>query len=221
MAGTTKLLDCPMCDFAVLPTDDYILQLHFEQIHTTDSPFRIEEEPRPPSLPERPHSALSTSEQQLVASSSENETTFECPECTEFISLPELNEHFDYHLAETLSFDETTGKYHSQSRADMHNPKSYTRHAGQPSFHERDHSPESPGAPSRHGHHGRRTTKKVQRGRSDTTGSEKSTLSRSIETFNPFAKADKRVRPPPGSCRLGVSTSCALHSAFADPCLAR
>jgi hypothetical protein len=34
MAGEAGLLECPMCDFTVLPVDDYILQLHFEQVHT-------------------------------------------------------------------------------------------------------------------------------------------------------------------------------------------
>ena len=44
-------LHCPMCEFAVPQSDDYVLQLHFEQIHTEDSPFRIEDDPEP--LPPR------------------------------------------------------------------------------------------------------------------------------------------------------------------------
>ena len=47
MASDMELLDCPLCDFAVLPADDYALQLHFEQEHTEDSPFVVKDDPEP------------------------------------------------------------------------------------------------------------------------------------------------------------------------------
>lgn len=217
----TELLDCPLCDFAVLPTDEYVLQLHFEQIHTTDSPFRIIEETTPPPLPERPPSALSTSASQLTPSSEEDKGTLECPRCTEFVSLSDYDEHLDFHTAETLSFDETTGEYYSQNNNKMHGSNSYTHYGGKPSFHEQHLSIESPEGLRTQTDHGRRSKKKTQRGRSDTTGSEKSTLSRSIQTFNPFAKGDKRVRPPSANCRLGVSFLRLLTLLLADDCTQR
>ena len=109
MATTTERLECPLCDFTVLPSDDYVLRLHFEQLHTTDSPFIIEDdpEPLPPPLPPRPD------RDSAPASDDEAENSVFCsvPDCGELVSLEELNEHLDYHAAESLSFDETTGEY--------------------------------------------------------------------------------------------------------------
>jgi hypothetical protein len=210
MTGSTELLECPLCDFTVLPTDDYIIQLHFEQVHTTDSPFRIEDDPEelPPPLPKRPRSALSTTDSQLTPSSDEDQNMVECPEpeCGESVLLSDFNEHLDYHAAETLSFDETTGKYRSKDRAKMHGSKPSAHRAGssKPSFLEHNFDAELPEALRRHDDPARRSKKKAQRGRSDTTGSEKSTLARSIQTFNPFAKFDRKIGPPSSNCRLGV-----------------
>lgn len=212
MTGPTELLECPLCDFAVLPTDDYIIQLHFEQVHTTDSPFKIEDdpEPLPPPLPKRPRSALSTTDTQVTPSSDDEENMVECPEpeCGETVLLNDFNDHLDYHAAETLSFDEKTGEYRSRHRTKMHGSKSrHHRHASSssPSFLDNNFDTDSPDAVRHHDGSGRRSKKKVQRGRSDTTSSEKSTLSRSIQTFNPFARPDRKIKPPSSSCRLGVS----------------
>ncbi|KAJ4353839.1 uncharacterized protein N0V89_005569 [Didymosphaeria variabile] len=208
MTGSTELLECPLCDFTVLPTDDYIIQLHFEQIHTTDSPFKIEDHPEhPPPLPKRPCSALSTADTRLTPSSDEDQNMVECPEpdCGEAVLLSDFNEHFEYHAAESLSFDETTREYRSADSAKMHGSRPNAHHAGssKPSFLEHKSDTELPEALRRHDDPGRRSKKKIQRGRSDTTGSEKSTLSRSIQTFNPFARPDKKIKPPSSSCRLG------------------
>ncbi|KAJ4303008.1 hypothetical protein N0V90_001899 [Kalmusia sp. IMI 367209] len=211
MAGSAALLDCPLCDFTVLPTDDYVLQLHFEQVHTTDSPFRIEDDPdlHPPPLPRRPASTLSANETQSTLSSDEGENSVLCPEpdCGELVLLNEYNDHLDYHAAETLSFDETTGKYHCRRVADMHGSKANAHHAGstKSSFLEQNFGTEPPEGLRRPDNPGRKSKRKPQRGRSDTSCSEKSTLSRSIQTFNPFAKADKKVKPPSSSCRLGCA----------------
>jgi hypothetical protein len=214
MTSSTELLECPLCDFTVLPTDDYIIQLHFEQVHTTDSPFKIEDDPEelPPSLPKRPRPALSITDTHPTPSSEKEQNTVECPEpeCGESVLLNDFNEHLDYHAAETLSFDETTGEYHSKDRAKMHGSKPSTHHAGssKPSFLEPNFDAELPDVLRRHDDTARRSKKKVQRGRSDTTGSEKSTLARSIQTFNPFAKFDRKIGPPPSNCRLGVRVKC-------------
>jgi hypothetical protein len=135
MAGETILLECPMCDFTVLPTDDYVLQLHFEQNHTTDSPFKIEDDADPP-LPapsERKHVQKTPSD-----NSEEEEDTVTCPQpdCGEVVLLSDFNDHLDFHTAESLSFDETTKKYHSHhSSATMHNlvaNRPHTRRARMP-----------------------------------------------------------------------------------------
>lgn len=214
MTAPFELLECPLCSFSVFPDDDYVLHLHFEQVHTTDSPFRIDDdpEPLPPPLPPRPQSALSTSEASSFTPSSDDDgdnMLVECPEpnCGESVLLTDFNQHLDYHTAETLSFDDKTGEYHhhSHNRVNMHGERVHcNRHAARPSFHDQHLSPQAADA-QEHGHR-RKSKKKTQRGRSDTSCSEKSTLSRSIQTFNPFARTDKRVKPPSSNCRLGVST---------------
>lgn len=203
MAGDKGLLACPMCDFAVLSTDDYILQLHFEQMHTTDSPFKIEDDQEPP-LP-------ATAKRKHVTdtpSSDDEEGTVTCPEpdCGELVLLTDFNDHLDFHAAESLSFDETTGKYHSQHpSATMHD---LARHP-QSAFSGHTFADCDQKTSTRHDDHGHRHKHKKHghRPRSNTNSSEKSTLSRSILSFNPFAKPDKAVRPPNKSARLGVSDS--------------
>jgi hypothetical protein len=182
-----------MCDFAVLAADDYILQLHFEQIHTTDSPFKIQddEEPPLPATAKRKHVTDTTSDNE--------EGTVTCPEpdCGELVLLADFNDHLDYHAAESLSFDETTGRYHSQRpSATMHN-SAYLGEA----FADYDTKDSR-----RHDGHKHKHKKHGHRPRSNTASSEKSTLSRSILSFNPFVKLDKAVRPPNKSARLGVCT---------------
>jgi hypothetical protein len=112
MASKMELLECPMCDFTIPSRDhgDYVLQLHFEQVHTTDSPFVIEDdpEPLPPSIPLSPSSKRKHAVETPSDDSDEEESTVLCPEpdCGEVVSLSDFNDHLDYHTAETLSFDE-------------------------------------------------------------------------------------------------------------------
>jgi hypothetical protein len=202
MAGETTLLECPMCDFTVLPTDDYVLQLHFEQNHTTDSPFKIEDDTDPPlPAPSRKHVRDTPSD-----NSEGEEDTVACsePNCGEVVLLTDFNDHLDFHAAESLSFDETTKKYHSHhSSATMHGHTASYPHAGYTESSYADSS--STEALKEHGGRRHRSKKHSHRARSNTTSSEKSTLSRSILAFNPFTKLDKSVKPPNKSARLGVS----------------
>jgi hypothetical protein len=88
----------------------------------------------------------------------------------------------------------------------MHDGNDTAQGSLKPSFHhEQSFSTNLPDALRKIDNAGRKGKKKVQRGRSDTASSEKSTLSRSIISFNPFAKPDKKVKPPQSNCRLGVS----------------
>ncbi|KAF2854282.1 DUF1671-domain-containing protein [Plenodomus tracheiphilus IPT5] len=205
MASRTGLLECPMCDFTVLPSDDYVLQLHFEQAHTTDSPFVVQDDPEP-QLPAA--LSLSPSKRKHVAdtpSSDEEEGIVECPEpgCGEAVSLSELNDHLDYHNAESLSFDETAGKYHSHySSATMHNLAAGRRHHLGPSG---SSGVDEARSPQESSGNGRKSKRHTHRERSNTNSSEKSTISRSILTFNPFTKLDKTVKLPNKSARLGKS----------------
>ncbi|KAI4941150.1 hypothetical protein J4E91_010941 [Alternaria rosae] len=209
-----ELLECPMCDFTVLQKDDYILQLHFEQVHTENSPFVIENdpEPLPPSLPTRPSSLRHDTEGTPSSDDSEEEeSTTVCPDpnCGEVVPLSDFNDHLEYHNAETLSFDETTGKYHSHhSSATMQDSTSSRRsHASQArtTTSERSFSTDLSDALKRTDAHGRKPKKHPHRHRRDTDDSEKSTIGRSILGFNPFAKPDKSVKPPIKSARLGKS----------------
>ncbi|OAL51255.1 DUF1671-domain-containing protein [Pyrenochaeta sp. DS3sAY3a] len=208
MAGNPALLDCPLCDFTVLPSDVYILRLHFEQVHTTDSPFIVEDDPdvQPPALPPRPSSA-----QTPVPSSDEDDNTVECPEpdCGETVLLSDYNDHLDYHSAETLSFDETTGKYHShpsaatmQGLADaLYSPKGHT----DAPLLDNDSGTDISSAKKKGEGRRRKVRRRTHRERSNTDSSEKSTLARSILSFNPFTKLDKVIKPPSNSARLGKS----------------
>ena len=104
-----------MCDFTISRKGhgDYMLQLHFEQVHTMDSPFMIEDdpEPLPPSMPLSPSSKRRHAvDAPSSDDSEEEESTVLCPEpkCGEVVSLSDFNDHLDYHTAETLSFDEAS-----------------------------------------------------------------------------------------------------------------
>jgi hypothetical protein len=210
MAGDTGLLECPMCDFTVLPTDDYILQLHFEQVHTTDSPFIIEDDQEPP-LPTQPRP---TSDAEGTPSSDEDEddSTVRCTysDCNELVPLIDFNDHLDFHAAESLSFDETTGKYRSHHSSTtmqtlaMHQSHTALSKSSSADYNSTTNQSE---APSKHGERGHRLKKRRHRPRSNTNSSEKSTLSRSIITFNPFTKLDKSIKPPNKSARLGASVA--------------
>jgi hypothetical protein len=217
MAANTPLLECPLCAFTVLPSDDYVLQLHFEQVHEENSPFRIDNDSEPPPLPARP----STKQPEPTGSdapsdSEEDDNSVLCPEpeCGELVLLSDFNEHLDLHAAATLSFDETTGQYHSHSSANMKASTSATNNkdkSKEPSFLAQMTSPQGR---RRKEDVSRKLKTKAARPRSNS-GSEKSTLSRSIASFNPFSKLNKTVKPPQNSTRLGVSRfspslSCAI-----------
>jgi hypothetical protein len=196
------LLECPMCDFAVLPSDDYVLQLHFEQLHTTDSPFKIEDDAASPP----PASRLED-----TPSSDEGEHAVLCPEpdCAELVPLIDFNDHLDFHAAESLSFDETTGKYHSHhSSTAMQGLAPHHAHSAstKSTYHENNSAIDLPESEKRHGGHGHRHKKHRHRDRSSTCSSKKSTLSRSIISYHPLTKVDKTIKPPSKSARLGVRT---------------
>ena len=210
-----ELLECPMCKFTVLPKDDYMLQLHFEQAHTEDSPFVIEDdpEPLPPTLVPRPSSTQHDTEDTPSSDDSEEEeSAVKCPDpdCGELVPLSDFNDHIEYHNAETLSFDETTGKYHSRrSSATMQSSTSSRRsHASRAktTTSERSFSTELSDTLKTEAH-SRKSKRHTHRQRRDTNDSEKSTIGRSILGFNPFAKADRTIKPPIKSARLGVSSS--------------
>lgn len=234
------LLECPLCTFAVLPSDDYVLQLHFEQEHTEDSPFRIQDDPEP--LPKPPPAKASSASTQHVdtdtPSSFDDENNVLCPEpnCGELVLLSDFNDHLDLHAAETLSFDEATGKYRTQQPPDIHKQQqplddsiidttsSIMGTSKEPSFLEQGfHSSSAapPTGPRRSGDDGRRLKKK-SRARGNSSASEKSTLSRSIAAFNPFSKA--KAKPVHETARLGVrislSSSC-LRTDRITACRAR
>jgi hypothetical protein len=208
------LLECPMCDFTVLPTDDYILQLHFEQVHTTDSPFVIHDDPELLPSSFSPEASSSRKHTRDTTSSDEEDDTVICPEpdCGEVVLLIDLNDHLDYHTAESLSFDEITGHYHSHhSSSKMQHSSAAGKSSGSTSTTSYAHSESE--TTSSHAHKAKKTTHRNRRG---TDSSEKSTLSRSIAGFNPFAKSEKSVKPPIKSARLGVRMPFPLHAPIAD-----
>jgi hypothetical protein len=209
MAGEVGLLECPMCDFTVLPTDDYILQLHFEQVHTTDSPFIIQDDPEPP-LP-TPTRRPAPDAEDTPSSDDEEDSTVTCPDpdCGELVPLIDFNDHLDFHAAESLSFDETTGKYLSHhSSATMQTLAAHHPHMAfsKSSFADYNSTISSTETSNKEDERGHKLRKRSHRHRSDTNSSEKSTLSRSMHTFNPFTTSnDKSVKPPNKSARLGAS----------------
>ncbi|KAI0584316.1 Peptidase-C78 domain-containing protein [Pyrenophora tritici-repentis] len=214
MSSKMELLECPMCPFTVLPKDDSILQLHFEQVHTTDSPFIIKDdpEPLPPSLPPRPSSNPQHAEDTTSSDDSDHEeSSMVCPKtnCAEVVPFSDFNDHLDYHNAETLSFDETTGKYISHhSSHNMHSSTSTRRSRTsrtKAASVEHNLDTDSSEAQKATKSHERKAKKHSHRHRRDTDDSEKSTIGRSIMGFNPFTKSDKTVKPPVKSARLGKS----------------
>jgi hypothetical protein len=162
-----------------------------------------------PSPPFRP-SPLSRKLARGTPSDTENDNSVLCPEpdCGELILLSDFNEHLDYHAAETLSFDETTGKYRTHQSANMHgyySPANSTTHS-KPSFSEHNFNAALPDA-LRRNDSTRKLKKTTTRGRGDSSSSEKSTLSRSMASFIGLTRSYKQVKPPPMKGRLGVSFS--------------
>ncbi|KAF2106811.1 peptidase family C78-domain-containing protein [Lophiotrema nucula] len=208
MAGEVELLECPICAFSVLPSEEYVLQLHFEQVHTTDSPFRIEDdtEPLPPPLPARPSSKRAMPSRSESPSSDTSDSVVECPvpDCGELIPLNDYNDHLDFHAASTLSFDEATGTYSSKSTAAMAGHKSAKKHSDAPSFVEQHFNTALPDALRRKKDRGRKLKKEKKKDRStrESDDSARTSISRSILSFYPF-KGNKIVRPPASNARLG------------------
>ncbi|KAH6622172.1 peptidase family C78-domain-containing protein [Boeremia exigua] len=206
MVDSIELLECPLCDFTVLPTDDYILQLHFEQAHTEDSPFVVKDDPEP-LLPSLGSSSKCKHVQDTTSSDDDDENTVACPEpdCGELVLLDDFNDHLDFHAAETLTSTETYHSHHSSSS--MHKPAAThhsRRRSSKAATSDYRYDTESlDGSQTRDNHD--KTKKHHPRSRRDTDSSEKSTLARSILSFNPFSKLDKLVKPPVKSARLGKS----------------
>jgi subtilase family serine protease len=149
---------------------------------------------------------------EATPSYAKGENTVLCPEpdCAEVILLSDFNDHLDLHTAATLSFDETTGKYHSQRPTDididMRASNSTTNNMtmatlNEPSLLGKNFNAALPPGARRHEDDARKLKKKY-RGRGNSTGSEKSTLARSIAAFNPFSR--KPVKAPNSTVRLGV-----------------
>lgn len=223
-----KHLECPLCDFTILSKDGYFLQLHFEQAHTTDSPFIIQDDPEPlrPSLPPTPVSTGSNDEQTPSSSDScdsdsdsdsdsddsdREERAIKSPtsDSYQLVSHSDHDDHIDYRRIETLSFDETIPKYHSKrSSATMHSSssthRSHRRRATSTSV-EHKAKTGTRAASKRTDGHSRRSTKHGPRRRRNTNDSDKTTISRSILGFSPFAKAHKSAKPPSKNARLDVS----------------
>ncbi|KAF2490310.1 DUF1671-domain-containing protein [Lophium mytilinum] len=250
MASASKsvsLLTCPMCQYSVLPSDSYVLELHFEQEHTPDSPFRIQEgddedvtgerslpplPPRPPPKPSRsplhePSMAEgSTNDNDTSSDDDDDDNTVLCPEssCGETVLLAELNEHLDLHQAERLTLDaDADDHHHSQhphSQSHSHSPSTTSSSTMQtlteepaPSFLEQNFNTAAVPDALRHsggkaaagGGQQKPKGAKIKRKRGNSSASEKSTLSRSILSFNPFSLKNltKERRGPPGGVRLG------------------
>ncbi|KAH7553148.1 hypothetical protein BM1_08121 [Bipolaris maydis] len=223
-----KHLECPLCDFTILSKDGYFLQLHFEQAHTTDSPFIIQDDPEPlrPSLPPTPVSTGSNDEQTPSSSDScdsdsdsdsdsddsdREERAIKSPtsDSYQLVSHSDHDDHIDYRRIETLSFDETIPKYHSKrSSATMHSSssthRSHRRRATSTSV-EHKAKTGTRAASKRTDGHSRRSTKHGPRRRRNTNDSDKTTISRSILGFSPFAKAHKSAKPPSKNARLDES----------------
>jgi hypothetical protein len=123
--------------------------------------------------------------------------------------LDDFNDHLDLHAAETLSFDDTARKYHSHHSSTSMQKSAATHHSHKRSSKavssDYRHDTESLDGSKISSNNGR-TKKRHRRERRGTSSSEKSTLSRSILTFNPF-KHDKLVKPPNKSARLGVGST--------------
>ena len=197
MAPKSTLLTCPMCPFAVPPTDTYVLELHFEQEHTPDSPFRIIDDPEALSLP-AVFEPSESSKPGDVTSDEDDDNYVLCPrpDCGEDVLLADLNDHLNFHAAESLTVDD---------EADTGHPKMQTlTEESTSSFLQENFTSEVPDAP-RHTHR-----KKIKRKRGSSSASEKSILSRSILNFIPFSAkfAANITKQPASSVRLGVCLPC-------------
>lgn len=96
MADST--VSCPFCDFQCAEADSYFLVLHVEELHTDDSPFKVDEGP----------DTAPSSVAGKAPAQDQDELYVECPEqeCGEEVLLIDLNEHLDMHDAERLTLEE-------------------------------------------------------------------------------------------------------------------
>ena len=193
MASKSTLLTCPMCPFAVPPTGTYVLELHFEQVHTPDSPFRIIDDPEAPSL----STVFGSSERSKpgdVTSDEDDDNYVLCPrpDCGEDVLLADLDDHLKFHAAESLAVDDEADTGHLKMQT--------LTEESTPSFLQENFTSEVPDA-LRHTHR-----KKIKRKRGSSSASEKSILSRSILSFIPFSAkfAANITKQPASSIRLGV-----------------
>ncbi|OCL03843.1 DUF1671-domain-containing protein [Glonium stellatum] len=192
MASKSALLTCPMCPFAIPPTNTYALELHFEQEHTLDSPFKIIDDPEAPT-PSTVVEPSESSKPEDVTSDEDDDNYVLCPrqDCGEDLLLTDLDDHLNFHAAESLAGDD---------EADSGQPKMQSlTEESTPSFLQQNFTSEVPNA-LRHTH-----PKKIRRKRGSSGASEKSTLSRSILSFIPFSAkfAASVTKQPISSVRLG------------------
>ncbi|KAF1985995.1 DUF1671-domain-containing protein [Aulographum hederae CBS 113979] len=119
---------CPMCSFS--SSDAYVVMLHFEEEHTEDSPFVIQDE----ATTSQVNGSQSNNSQQtrhMAAPDHPEDDGLEymlCPEgdCGEVFLLTELNEHLDLHAAEKLVDDiEETPSSSSSSATTMAATRNY------------------------------------------------------------------------------------------------
>lgn len=217
-----KRLECPLCDFTIPEKDHYFLQLHFEQVHTTDSPFIIKDDPEPlsPPLPYRPAPKSSSeedspssdgtydSEESEEDSEEEGTVSSSSSECDELAFSSDSDDHIE-HDAEILSPDKSTTKYHSQSSSAAMNTASSThrlhRHRDKSTSLEHNVKADALVASEKVDKPRHKARKRHQRRRRDTNDSIKTTIGRSIVNFNPFSKPGKKAKLPTKSARLGVS----------------
>lgn len=102
-----KHLECPFCQF--YDSDEYVLLLHIEALHTENSPFVVKEERKSTTsdiigrgsfnpLDYEPRKAPESEEMSYVL----------CPEsgCGESVMLMELQTHLDFHDAEQISMED-------------------------------------------------------------------------------------------------------------------
>jgi hypothetical protein len=94
-----KVQKCPMCSFCVSHGDEYYLQLHFEQEHTDDSPFKITDD--------QYGTEQSAAEANAPADADFDNDYVQCPEaeCGEDILIEDFNDHMDLHAAEKVTLD--------------------------------------------------------------------------------------------------------------------
>jgi hypothetical protein len=124
------------------------------------------------------------------------------PDCGETVLLSDLNEHLDLHATEKLSFDPDAEAVTEYPHQPTKMQSLATEDTNLPSFLEHNFNTDLPDALRTHDQHQHKLKRKSKK-RVDSLSSEKSTLTRSILSFNPFARQNKAVKPPTSTVRLG------------------